>query len=60
MSQYRLSKSKILSGIQCPKRLYLEVHHPELAVEDEELARRFSIGHQVGEVAQQLCPEGNL
>jgi hypothetical protein len=60
MSQYRLSKSKILSGIQCPKRLYLEVHHPELAVEDEELARRFSIGHQVGEVAQQLCPDGKL
>jgi hypothetical protein len=25
-----LSKSKIMAGLQCPKRLYLEVHHPEL------------------------------
>ena len=27
----RLSKSKFLSGLQCHKRLYLEVHHPSLA-----------------------------
>ena len=27
----RLSKSKFLSGLQCHKRLYLEMRHPELA-----------------------------
>ena len=29
----RLSKSKFVSGCQCLKRLYLQVHQPELAAE---------------------------
>jgi hypothetical protein len=33
---YRLSKSKLLSALQCPKRLYLEVHQPRLAQVDAE------------------------
>jgi len=60
MKVYKLSKSKIMSGIQCPKRLYLEVHQPELAEETPELLQIFSIGHQVGEIARQLCPGGKL
>lgn len=59
MSDYGLSKSKILSGLQCPKRLYLEVHNPELA-EESDLERVFAIGHEVGEVARQLYPDGKL
>ena len=39
-----LSKSKILSGLQCPKRLYLEVHRPELAVVEETDQFRMDMG----------------
>ena len=28
---YPLSKSKLMSSLQCAKRLFLEVHQPELA-----------------------------
>src|SRR5690242_8553328 len=56
----RLSKSKIISGLQCPKRLYLEIHHPELAEEDTGTEARFATGHAVGEVARQLHPGGQL
>ena len=41
-----LSKSKIMAGRQCPKRLYLEVHHPELLDYSDETQRLFSIGHE--------------
>ena len=60
MSSYYLSKSKMLSGIQCPKRLYLEVHHPELIEESADLERRFTIGNLVGEMARKLIPDGIL
>ena len=54
-----LSKTLFLSGCQCPKRLWLEIHrrdlrpHPSPA--DEE---RFAQGHEVGEAARQLTPDG--
>ena len=57
---YRLSKSKLMSALQCPKRLYLEIHQPDLAEIDAGLQRRFAIGHEVGEVARSLYPEGRL
>jgi hypothetical protein len=60
MAPYRLSKSKILSGLQCPKRLYLEVHRPELAETSEATELRFAVGHDVGEVARSLEPRGIL
>jgi hypothetical protein len=60
MTSYRLSKSKILSGLQCPKRLYLEVHHPELAEVSEATEQKFAAGHAVGEVARSLMPGGIL
>ena len=31
VSTHRLSKSRFLAGLQCHKRLYLEIHSPELA-----------------------------
>jgi hypothetical protein len=58
MKTYRLSKSKIISGLQCPKRLYLEVHHAELRHDSEKSEALFASGHRVGEVAQLLVPEG--
>lgn len=55
-----LSKSKILNGLQCPKRLYLEVHRPELAETEASMLRNFARGHEVGSVAQSLHPGGVL
>ncbi len=55
-----LSKSKILAGHQCPKRLYLEVHRPELARFSEDNEARFRTGHAVGEIARQQFPGGIL
>ena len=57
---FRLSKSKLLSGIQCPKRLYLEVHRPELADQSDGTGRLFANGHRVGEIARQAWPKGRL
>lgn len=57
----RLSKSKFMTGLQCHKRLYLEVHAPELATEsDEQTQAIFERGTQVGQVAQQMFPGGVL
>ena len=57
---YPLSKSKLMSSLQCAKRLFLEVHQPELAYVSGDLEARFASGHRVGEVAQSLYPEGRL
>ena len=56
----KLSKSKILSGLQCEKRLWLEVHHAEAKVVPADVERRFMVGHAVGEVACSLHKDGNL
>ncbi|MGD1102450.1 MAG: DUF2779 domain-containing protein [Terriglobia bacterium] len=56
-----LSKSKFIAGWQCLKRLYLEVHQPELAGElDEQTMAVFEQGHEVGRWAQKLFPGGVL
>ena len=55
-----LSKSRILNGLQCPKRLYLQVHQPELAEIDPSTEHRFRVGHEVGDVARSLQPGGKL
>jgi uncharacterized protein DUF2779 len=54
-----LSKSKLLSFRQCPKRLWLEVHRPELIETTAETTATFAVGHQVGNIARRLFdPEG--
>lgn len=60
MSTFRLSKSKILAGLQCPKRLYLQTHHPELAQESASAQARFAQGNLLGEVARTLYEGGIL
>jgi hypothetical protein len=55
-----LSKSRILNGLQCPKRLYLQVHKPELAEIDPSTEHRFRVGHEVGEVARSLRLGGKV
>ena len=58
MKPYRLSKSKIISGLQCAKRLYLEIHQPELREDGAQTEFLFAMGHRVGEVSQELVPGG--
>jgi CRISPR/Cas system-associated exonuclease Cas4 (RecB family) len=54
-----LSKSKILSYLQCPKRLWLEVKEPELVENSAITAANFQIGNQVGAIARTIYdPEG--
>ncbi len=60
MKKTYLSKSKLMDFLQCPKRLYLEIHRPELAEVSEDTEQAFATGHQVGEMAQQQYPDGIL
>ena len=55
--QHGLSKSRLLLHRQCPKRLWLKVHRPELEEVDDSNQARFTTGTYVGEVAQQLYPD---
>ncbi len=55
-----LSKSKILLHRQCPKRLWLQAHKPELAEVDPSAEARFRDGNKVGDVARQLYPDGDF
>ncbi len=50
---HNFSKSKILAFRQCPKRLWLEIHQPDLR-DDSASAAVFAIGNQVGEIARRL------
>ncbi len=55
----RLSKSKVVAGCQCPKRLYLQVHQPELAAEPDGATEAImQQGHDVGMRARRLFPGG--
>src|ERR1035441_2421883 len=57
----RLSKSRFVAGVQCPKRLYLQVHRPDLAAEPNEKAMSImEQGQQVGIEAQRAFPDGVL
>ena len=49
-----LSKSKLMAYRQCPKRVWLEVHHPDLRVVTAASEKNFATGHQVGEIAQKV------
>lgn len=59
MSEYILSKSTYIRGLQCYKSLYLHNFRPYLRdkISEEQLAK-FARGHAVGKVAQQLFPGG--
>ncbi len=49
-----LSKTKLLAFRQCPKRLWLEVHRPDLKEETSATEARFQIGHEVGAIARRI------
>src|SRR5882757_7387972 len=54
-----LTKSDLQSLLQCPRKLWLEHHKPELVPnEDFTLARRTIDGNIVGDKARSLLPRG--
>ena len=54
-----LSKSRLLSSLQCAKRVWLEVHRPELRADSSATAASFAAGNEVGAVARRLYdPDG--
>jgi hypothetical protein len=54
-----ISKSKFVAGCQCLKRLYLQVHEPELASEPDAAAEAIiEQGREVGLLAHRLFPGG--
>ena len=59
MSRKYLSKSTFITGLQCPKALYLKKYKPELA-DEITLSKQniFDVGSQVGILAQKLFPGG--
>lgn len=57
----RLSKSKYLSGLQCLKRVYLEIHYPQLAAApDASTQAILDMGTAIGELARRRFPGGVL
>jgi predicted RecB family nuclease len=54
-----ISKSKYIAGVQCLKRLYLQVHEPELSAEPDASAQAvMEQGREVGLLARRLFPGG--
>jgi hypothetical protein len=54
-----LSKSKYLTGLQCPKYLWTQIHEPERIPEADAITQYiFDQGHVVGEMAKELFPGG--
>ncbi len=55
----KFSKSKFVAGCQCSKRLYLQVHDPELAAErDDAAAAIIEQGREVGMLARKMFTGG--
>ena len=55
-----LSKSRILSGLQCMRRLWLEINRPELVKTSPSTERLFRMGHQLNDVVHNQFPGGIL
>ena len=55
----KLSKLKFVAGCQCLKRLYFQVHQPELAAEPDDASEAvIEQGREVGLLARQMFPGG--
>jgi len=59
MPSILLSKSKYLTGLQCPRLIWIQIHEPEKIPETDPVTQNiFDQGHLVGELAKKLFPEG--
>lgn len=55
----KLSKSKFVGGCRCLKRVYLQIHQPELAAEPDATSEAvIEQGREVGLLARQMFPGG--
>lgn len=55
----RISKSRFIAGVQCLKRLYWQVHAPELAAQPDAASEAIiEQGREVGMLARRLFPGG--
>lgn len=52
--QADLSKSRLISAWQCLKKLHLDIHRPDLAVQQPGIEALFRAGRDVGDIARQL------
>ena len=59
-TRHSLSKSRVMAGIQCHRRLWLETFRRESAKVDASAEARFATGHEVGELARELLGPGIL
>lgn len=55
-----LSKSRVLSGLQCQRRLWLETYRRDLIVIDAQQQQTFDAGNALGELARVLLGPGEL
>ena len=54
-----LSKSRYLTGLQCPRYIWLQFHQPARIPETDEVTQYiFDQGHEVGYLAKKLFPGG--
>lgn len=59
MAPRNLSKSKLIAFRQCPKRLWLEIHKPELREDSAGAEARMEAGNELGRLARKLYdPDG--
>ena len=49
-----LSKSKLIAFRQCPRRVWLEVHRPDLKADSAATQASYEIGYSVGDIARQI------
>jgi hypothetical protein len=56
----KISKSRYVAGVQCLKRLHLQVHQPELAVIGDNARAIMDQGTDVGMLARNAFPGGVL
>ena len=54
-----LSKTKYLTGLQCQRLIWIEIHEPEKIPETDPVTQYiFNQGHLVGELAKRMFPDG--
>ena len=60
-SDLKLSKTNLMSGLQCPKNMWLNLHRKDLAAEvDAATQLQFDEGNEVGELAREQFGKGDL
>ena len=60
MTRHYLSKTKIMAGRQCEKRLWQEVYRSHLIEYGSDAEQRFAVGNEVNDVARAQYPDGVL